>query len=96
MRPVQAAYPATRFRRARRTEALRRLTQEHTLSVNDLIWPVFVRDGAGLREPVPSMPGVERLSLDQVVRAAEMAAGLGIPAICLFPYTDPAKKTEAC
>ena len=96
MRPVQAAYPATRFRRARRTEALRRLTQEHTLSVNDLIWPVFVRDGAGLREPVPSMPGVERLSLDQVVRAAEMAAGLGIPAICLFPYTDPAKKTETC
>ncbi|THD83075.1 porphobilinogen synthase [Aliigemmobacter aestuarii] len=96
MRPIQAAYPAARFRRVRRTDALRRLTQEHTLSVNDLIWPVFVRDGDGVTEPVASMPGVNRLSIDNVVRAAERAAGLGIPAICLFPYTDPAKKTEAC
>ncbi len=87
MRPVQAAYPATRFRRTRRTDALRRLTQENTLSVNDLIWPLFVRDGVGIsRSQSPSMPGVYRLSIDLVVAAAEEAARLGIPAICLFPY----------
>ncbi len=66
------------------------------MSVGDLIWPVFVRDGVGLREPIHSMPGVERLSVDLVVKAAEEAAALGIPAICLFPYTDPALKTEGC
>ena len=96
MRPISAPVPAARFRRLRRTPALRALSQETLLAVGDLIWPVFVRDGAGLREPIPSMPGVERLSVDLVVQAAEMAAGLGIPAICLFPYTDPALKTEAC
>ncbi len=96
MLPTQAPYPALRFRRLRRTAALRALAQETELTVNDLIWPVFVRDGTGVEEPVASMPGVNRLSIDRVVQAAEMAAGLGIPAICLFPYTDPALKTEAC
>ena len=96
MYPIAAPNPATRFRRLRRTPALRALAQENTLSVGDLIWPVFVRDGMGVREPIASMPGVERLSIDQVVMAAESAAALGIPAICLFPFTDPALKTEAC
>lgn len=96
MQPTQAPYPALRFRRLRRTAALRALAQETELTVNDLIWPVFVRDGTGVEEPVASMPGVNRLSIDNVVRAAEMAAGLGIPAICLFPYTDPTLKTEGC
>ncbi len=96
MHPIVAPTPTSRLRRLRRTSALRALAQEHVLSVNDLIWPVFVRDGVGLREPISSMPGVERLSVDQVVRAAEQAASLGIPAICLFPYTDPALKTETC
>jgi len=96
MRPTQSPFPGTRFRRLRRSDALRRLAQENTLSVNDLIWPIFIRDGVDMREPIASMPGVERLSLDQAVRAAEEAAGLGIPAICLFPYTDPSVKTEAC
>ncbi|MDT8855801.1 porphobilinogen synthase [Paracoccaceae bacterium Fryx2] len=96
MRPTQAAFPAARFRRTRRTDALRRLTQENTLTCGDLIWPLFVRDGVGLREPVASMPGVARLSIDLVVAAAEEAATLGIPAICLFPYTDPALRTEGC
>lgn len=96
MRPISAPVPATRLRRLRRTPALRALAQETLLGVGDLIWPVFVRDGVGVREPVASMPGVERLSVDLIVQAAEMAAGLGIPAICLFPYTDPALKTEAC
>ncbi len=96
MRPIAAPTPMTRFRRLRRTPALRALAQETVVSVGDLIWPVFVRDGAGLREPIASMPGVDRLSVDLVVKAAEEAAGLGIPAICLFPYTDPSLKTETC
>ncbi len=96
MIPSQAAYPATRFRRTRQSPAIRALTQENTLSVGNLIWPVFVRDGEGVEEPVPSMPGVMRRSVDRVVEAAREAADLGIPAICLFPYTDPAKKTRDC
>ena len=89
-------FPATRFRRTRKSDAMRRLTREMTLSVDDLIWPVFVMDGTDATTPIPSMPGVERMTVDRIVRAAEMAAGLGIPAICLFPYTDAALKTEAC
>ena len=96
MRPTVAPTPISRFRRLRRTPALRALAQERVLSVNDLIWPLFVRDGVNLREPIASMPGVERLSVDLIVKAAEEAASLGIPAICLFPYTDPSKKTESC
>ncbi|MGO4907904.1 porphobilinogen synthase [Pseudorhodobacter sp. W20_MBD10_FR17] len=96
MRPTTGQYPATRFRRLRKSDGLRRLAQENTLSVNDLIWPLFVRDGVNMREPVASMSGVERLSVDLIVQAAEQAAALGIPAICLFPYTDPAKRTEDC
>ena len=96
MIPTQAAYPATRFRRTRQSPAIRALTQENTLTVGNLIWPVFVRDGEGVEEPVTSMPGVVRRSVDRVVEAAREAADLGIPAICLFPYTDPAKKTRDC
>jgi porphobilinogen synthase len=96
MHPTQAPYPTTRFRRLRRTPALRALVQEHVLSAGDLIWPVFLCDGTGQRQPVASMPGVERLSLDLVVEAAAEARDLGIPAICLFPYTDPALKTADC
>ncbi|MCU0854577.1 MAG: porphobilinogen synthase [Rhodobacteraceae bacterium] len=89
-------FPATRFRRLRKSDALRRLSRENELSVNDLIWPVFVMEGQDGDHPIPSMPGVARLTIDRVVRAADEAARLGIPAICLFPYTDPALKTEAC
>ena len=96
MRPISAPFPIARFRRLRTTPALRALAQENSLSVGDLIWPVFVRDGVGVREPIASMPGVARLSVDLVVKAAEEAAALGIPAICLFPYTDPALKTADC
>jgi porphobilinogen synthase len=96
MQPIHAPFPMTRFRRNRRTAALRALTQEVTLSAGDLIWPLFVRDGNGQREPIASMPGVERLSVDLVVEAARSAQDLGIPAVCLFPYTDPALKTADC
>jgi porphobilinogen synthase len=90
------AFPAARFRRLRRSAALRGLVREHELSVNDLIWPVFVKDGGGEPTPIASMPGVARLTVDGVVRAAERAARLGIPAICLFPYIEPELKTESC
>ncbi len=96
MIPFLAPFPAARPRRLRAGAALRNLVREHELSVNDLIWPIFVRDGEGIEEPVPSMPGVDRLSVDNVVKAAIEAHALGIPAICLFPYTDPALKTEDC
>ncbi|MCI5039986.1 porphobilinogen synthase [Donghicola eburneus] len=91
-----AAFPAGRPRRVRRTPALRGLVRENNLSVDDLIWPVFVRDGQGVEEPVPSMPGVYRRSVDKIVEAAKEAFDLGVSTICLFPYTDPAKKTLDC
>jgi porphobilinogen synthase len=78
-----------RMRRNRRTDWSRRLVRETRLSVDDLIWPIFVVDGENLTQPVPSMPGVERFSVDRAVAAAEKAARLGIPALALFPYTDP-------
>jgi len=92
----QAPFPLTRHRRVRATPALRNLVRECELSVNDLIWPLFVRDGAGVEEPVSSMPGVVRRSVDKIVEAARHAESLGIPAICLFPYTDASLKTELC
>ena len=96
MRPMSAPTPTSRFRRLRQTPALRALVQENELGVGDLIWPVFVRDGVGVCEPIASMPGVNRLSVDLVVEAAREAADLGIPAICLFPYTPVALRTEDC
>ncbi|MCE0507178.1 MULTISPECIES: porphobilinogen synthase [unclassified Roseivivax] len=96
MTPVQAPYPATRFRRTRQSPALRALVQETSLAPSDFIWPIFLRDGEDLAEPVASMPGVQRLSVDRAVAAAREARTLGIPAICLFPYTDPALKTPGC
>ena len=91
-----APYPAARMRRLRRTRALRDMVQENGLSVADLIWPVFIRDGDGVEDPIPSLPGVARLSLDRMLRAAEGAHKLGVPAICLFPYTDQSLRTEGC
>jgi porphobilinogen synthase len=85
---------ATRLRRNRKAEWARRLVRENTLSVNDLIWPLFLRDGEAIREPVASMPGVERLSVDLAVRAAQEAAGLGIPGVALFPFTEPGLRNE--
>ncbi|WP_417727399.1 porphobilinogen synthase [Roseovarius sp.] len=96
MRPTQAAFPATRLRRTRATPSIRALVAENSLSADDLIWPVFVRDGEGIEEPVPSMPGVLRRSIDRVVEAAAEAADLGIPAICLFPYTSAENRTADC
>ncbi|TQM92477.1 porphobilinogen synthase [Roseinatronobacter monicus] len=91
-----APFPEARMRRLRRTNALREMVQENGLSTRDLIWPVFIRDGEGMEEPITSLPGVNRLSLDKLLPAAEKAHRLGIPAICLFPYTDQALRTETC
>ncbi len=87
-------YPDTRMRRNRRHEWSRRLVRETQLSPADLIWPIFIRDGENEREPVPSMPGVERLTIDLTVEAVGNAKQLGIPAVALFPATDPALKTS--
>ncbi|MBE1237640.1 porphobilinogen synthase [Phaeovibrio sulfidiphilus] len=81
------------MRRLRREDWSRRLTAENTLTVNDLIWPVFVIEGTRKTEPVKSMPGVDRLSIDLLVDAVREARDLGIPAIALFPVVEPALKT---
>jgi len=96
MRPVTAPFPAQRLRRTRRSPALRALVRESRLAPEDLIWPLFLREGEDIAEPVASMPGVARLSVDRAVAAAEEAARLGIPAVCLFPHTDQSLRTDGC
>src|SRR5580692_9411000 len=93
--PMRAisAFPAVRMRRLRRADWTRRLVAETTLSASDFIWPLFIVDGQKKREPIASMPGVDRLSVDLIAAQAEEAATLGIPVVALFPYTDPALKT---
>jgi len=87
------AFPSTRLRRVRRHDFSRRLVRETQLRVDDLIYPVFLQEGQSTRVPVPSMPGIERLSIDELCREAKEVAALGIPALALFPVTPPAKKT---
>ncbi len=96
MKPTVAPFPAARLRRIRQSASVRALVRENTLSPADLIWPVFVRDGTDIEEPVPSMPGVVRRSVDRIGDAAREAAALGIPAICIFPYIDQSLKTADC
>lgn len=91
-----ADLPATRFRRLRRTPALRDLVQENRLSVADLIWPVFIREGVNIEEPIASLPGVSRLSLDRLLVRATEAHANGVGVICLFPYTEQHLRTEDC
>ena len=85
---------AHRPRRNRKAEWARRLVQEHVLTTNDLIWPLFLVEGQKQRVPVAAMPGVDRLSVNEAVREAERAAKLDIPAIAFFPYTEPRLKDE--
>ncbi|UCV02964.1 porphobilinogen synthase [Dechloromonas denitrificans] len=86
-------FPATRMRRMRRDDFSRRLMRESALTVDDFIYPVFVLEGEGRIEKVASMPGVERQSLDVLLKTAERAVKLGIPALALFPVIDPAQKS---
>lgn len=87
-------YSATRMRRMRRCDFSRRLMRENTLSCNDLIYPMFVIEGNNRREAVDSMPGVERVSIDQLLLEARQCFELGIPAIALFPVVSPDKKSD--
>ena len=96
MLPINAPHPLSRPRRLRKSVALRSMIREHSLAPTDLIWPIFVCEGKGVRQAVGSMPGVQRLSVDLLPERAKHAQSLGIPAICLFPYTDPSLKTEGC
>ncbi len=96
-RPSPGAAPldlTVRPRRNRRADWVRRMVRENTLSTDDLIWPLFVIDGERRRIPIDSMPGVERISVDEAVRDATRAAELRIPCIALFPYTDPGLRDE--
>ncbi|MCP4934500.1 MAG: porphobilinogen synthase [bacterium] len=87
-------YPSVRMRRNRQNPWVRRMVSENTLNVKDLIWPLFAIEGKKRREPIPSMPGVERLSIDLLVREVEKASILGIPAIALFPNTPDSKRDD--
>lgn len=90
---TRGPFPGTRMRRLRASDFARRLVRENTLTPNDLIFPVFVLEGEGQREAVPSMPGVERLSIDLLVELAADMVSLGIPAIALFPVVPAEKKS---
>ncbi len=91
---VDAIVAGRRMRRNRRTDWSRRLVRETNLTVDDLIWPIFIMEGASRREAVPSMPGVFRLTVDEAVKEAQRATDLGIPVLALFPYTDPVLRDE--
>jgi len=90
---TRPAFPATRLRRMRADDFSRRMMRENTLTADDLIYPVFVLDGVNRRETIASMPGVERLSLDQLLPVAEDTLKLGIPCMALFPVIDASLKT---
>jgi porphobilinogen synthase len=92
-RPSMGAYPRIRMRRNRRADWARRLVAEAHLSASDLIWPVFVHDGPEKRVDIASMPGVQRVSVGQLVEDAGRAAALGIPLIAIFPHVDPSRKS---
>ena len=96
MNYIDQKFPSSRFRRTRKNEKIRNLVSETSISASDFIWPVFICDGDNVEQNVPSMPGVKRRSVDRLVQAASEAFDLGIPAICLFPYTDHSLKTKDC
>lgn len=91
-----APFPANRPRRLRRTDWMRDLVRENTLTPADFIWPIFIMEGQDKSEPVQSMPGVERMTIDRAIIAANDAANLGIPVVALFPYTPAHLKTSSC
>ncbi len=94
--PIIAPFPGSRLRRLRRTPAIRAMVSECDVTPGNLIWPIFVTEVAGAEGEIASMPGVERLTLDGARRAAERAAELNIPAICIFPHSDQELKTDTC
>ncbi|MFT6532485.1 MAG: porphobilinogen synthase [Limimaricola cinnabarinus] len=95
-KPFAAPFPLSRPRRLRRTPALRAMTRETAMTPDNLIWPIFLQKGRNEQSAIASMPGVSRLTVDRAVTAAREAHSLGIPAMCLFPYTGPESRTEDC
>lgn len=91
---ITSQYPDLRMRRMRRDDFSRRLMREHTLSADDFIYPMFILEGNNQRQAVPSMPGVERVSIDLLLKEAEQCVTLGIPAIALFPVVPKDKKSD--
>ncbi len=91
---TQASYPATRLRRTRASGWSRAMHRETVLTPADLIWPLFVTDGSGVEEPVTSLPGVSRWSVDHIAKRAKEAVDLGIPCIALFPNTQPDRRSD--
>lgn len=91
---VPSQFPLTRMRRNRQADWTRRLTRESALTCNDLIWALIVHDGTEPKVPVSSMPGLNRLNIDEAVKAAERARDMGIPALALFPNIDPSRKDD--
>lgn len=87
--PNQRVFPSSRLRRNRKDDFTRRMVREHRLSVDNLIYPVFVLEGEQQREAIPSMPGIDRLSIDLLVEEAKELVQLGVPAVALFPVTPP-------
>ena len=96
MKPTVAPFPATRLRRMRQSPAMRALSRQNVLTPSDFIWPIFVMEGTDTEESIASMPGVTRKTVDRAVIAAREAHALGIPAICIFPYTGMEQRTEDC
>jgi len=96
MKPTVAPFPATRLRRMRQSPAVRALSRQNVLTPSDFIWPIFVMEGTDTEESIASMPGVTRKTVDRAVIAAREAHALGIPAICIFPYTGMEQRTDDC
>ncbi len=96
MKPTVAPFPAARLRRMRHSPALRALSRQNVLTPSDFIWPIFVMEGTDTEEPIASMPGVTRKTVDRAVIAAREAHALGIPVICIFPYTGMEQRTDDC
>ena len=86
------SFPSTRMRRTRRTDSIRRLVEETTLSASDLIYPVFLLDGENKSTPIQSMPGINRQSIDGILKTAEQMLKLNIPAMALFPVIEEHRK----
>ena len=96
MKPTLPNFPYSRLRRMRQCHSLRTLSRQNVLTPLDLIWPIFVMEGTDIQKPIASMPGVTRKTIDHAVIAAREAFALGIPAICIFPYTGMEQRTEDC
>ena len=96
MQPIDTLFPRTRSRRLRQNHQIRDLVAENSLSISDLIWPLFVCEGKNIKEKIPSMEGVYRYSIDNLIKEAKYAVSLGINCIALFPCVNPKLRTAEC